>query len=129
MTTARAGTGVTIIAVILGVLFLLSGAAKLVGAEMTAQMFAAFGYPMWFMYVVGAFEALGGILLFSGGRRFIGSLILAVIMVGAVGTHIVHAEYAMAILPAILFAVLMWIGSKTRPVAVGRPLEPHDVRR
>ncbi|MDA6077694.1 DoxX family protein [Edwardsiella anguillarum] len=41
------------------IIFLASGVAKLAGLAFEQAAFARWGYPLWFMYAVGAAETLG----------------------------------------------------------------------
>ena len=40
--------------------FLAVGSMKLMGKEMEVEMFSKWGYPLWFMYFIGACEVAGG---------------------------------------------------------------------
>jgi uncharacterized membrane protein YphA (DoxX/SURF4 family) len=57
-----------------------------------SQQFADWGYPSWFRFVVGADELVGAVLLLIPRRRFLGSALLGVILVGAILTHIVNRD-------------------------------------
>ena len=45
------------------------------------------GFPIWFMYFIGVVEVVGGFFLLTPKLRHIGSLALAVVMVGALTTR------------------------------------------
>ncbi|WFO09863.1 DoxX family protein [Edwardsiella ictaluri] len=51
-------------------IFLASGVAKLAGLGFEQAAFARWGYPLWFMYAVGAAETLGALGLLSRLRRW-----------------------------------------------------------
>ena len=99
----------TIVSWLLGLVFLASGGAKLAGVELMVQQFEGWGYPRWFVDVVGIVEVIGGLLLFIPGLRVLGALALIVVMIGAAGTHIMAGEWANVALPVALLALLVWI--------------------
>lgn len=118
----KARVGLWALAGILSLFFAGGAAGKLVGSQEMVEAFHAWGYPEWFMYMVGAVEILGAMLLLFPRKnmlgapfRFWGALGLAVIMVGAVGTHIVHAEYLSALLPVGLMALLAGMATSAKP--------------
>ena len=99
-------------AISLAVAFVAVGVSKLAGASAMrwAERFANWGYPATASYVVGVFEILGGLgLLFPRWRRA-ASLVLGGLMVGALATHVVHAEFSRVIPPLVLggLALLMY---------------------
>ncbi|MGY0155992.1 DoxX family protein [Edwardsiella tarda] len=96
---------------ILAVIFLLSGVAKLMALPFEVAAFERWGYAIGFMYVVGLAECAGavGLLLPSVRRLAAGGLIL--LMLGALQTHLRHAEGGMAVLAALLLlalALVVW---------------------
>lgn len=103
-----------IVSIILALVFLASGFTKLAGMEMHVQGFDRWGYPIWFMYVTGLLEVLGAGLLIVPAVRFFGGLLLGCVMVGAIGTHLMHGEITMAGAPTLLGILLAWVIWKTR---------------
>lgn len=57
-----------------------------------AQAFAVWGYPSWFRILVGIVEVAGGLFLLIPGTGVYAAGALALIMIGAMGTHIVHGD-------------------------------------
>lgn len=51
------------LSVFLALLFLLAGGSKLFAPEMHFKDFQEWGYPIWFIFVVGAIEVAGAALL------------------------------------------------------------------
>ena len=94
-----------IIVVILALIFFASGAAKLAGLDFEIEAFQRWGYPLWFMYATGAFEVLGAILLVVSRTSAAAAATLAAFMVGALGTHVMHAEWGMLAVAAILMGL------------------------
>jgi putative oxidoreductase len=95
-------------AILLAALFVLIGASKL-GAPSAMRWgarFARWGYPAGTERVVGVLEIAGGIgLLVPKGRRVAGAMLIA-IMIGALLTHLLHAEFPRVLPPLILGVVL-----------------------
>jgi putative oxidoreductase len=69
--------------------FLAAGGSKLSGAPAMVEMFEKIGFGQWFRYVTGALEVLGAILLVVPKTAAIGGWLLAAVMIGAIGTHLV----------------------------------------
>ncbi len=90
---ASPGKGLTISLWILRVLtalaFLAAGGAKLAGAPPMVAVFATIGVGQWFRVLTGLLEVAGAIGLLIPRATFHAALLLAVVMVGAVGAHLV----------------------------------------
>jgi putative oxidoreductase len=69
-------------------LFVLAGTLKLAGVEMEVQLFATIGIGQWFRYLTGLLEISGSIGLFVPALAPYAALMLAVVMSGAVMTHL-----------------------------------------
>jgi putative oxidoreductase len=68
--------------------FLAAGGSKLAGAGAMVGMFARLGAGQWFRYLTGALEVLGAVGLLIPKATFYGAVLLAMVMVGAIITHI-----------------------------------------
>ncbi len=68
---------------LLGLFFIMAGGKKLLGQEAQIDSFFRWGYPLWFLYLIGAIELVGGISLLIPQLRFFAILILSVTMIGA----------------------------------------------
>lgn len=90
--------------------FLMAGSGKLMASPPNPEGFAHWGYPLWMMYVVGAAEVLGALLLLWPRLASFGAVVLAAVMVGAVVTHLVFREWTAMMLPLVLLALLAFIG-------------------
>lgn len=104
MNTRQRRIAVWACAIFLAIAFVSIGLSKLEGraAGRWAERFAQWGYPAGTQYVVGVCEILGGLgVLIPKWRRAAG-LTLAVLMIGALGTHAVHGEFPRLIPPIIL---------------------------
>lgn len=91
-------------------IFLTAGGTKLAGLPVQADNFARWGYPGWFMYVVGVMEAGGAIALLIPRLAGLAALVLCGTMVGAALTHMVHGEMTAAPVPLVLLALVALVG-------------------
>jgi uncharacterized membrane protein YphA (DoxX/SURF4 family) len=94
--------------------FFFSGASKLAGRSPMADRFTYWGYPEWFLPVVGAAEVLGSVLLLIPRAAFLGSILLGAVMAGAVYTHVRHAEWFPALFVVIIIFLLTMVGGYRR---------------
>ena len=87
---------------------------KLMNASGQVEAFARWGYPHWFLFVIGALEASGVLLLlvalFVRHLTLPGALLLAVDMVGALITRMVHADWQNVPLPCFLLVLVILLG-------------------
>ena len=97
----------TILWVLLGILFLFAGGEKLWNPTGHAEEFAHWGYPLWFVYVTGIIELVGGICLLIPMGRFLGVILLSVTMVGASITHLRAGEMGAFPVPIVLLVGLL----------------------
>ena len=109
---------IRVVAVLLGLALCAGGASKLASQSTQVTHFIGWGLPHWFLMLVGTFEVIGGILLALPASRPAGSLILSTIMVGALWTHVVHAEWVEIAPVVLVFALLMAIFRATRARAI-----------
>lgn len=93
---------------------------KLMNDASQVEIFARWGYPHWFLFVIGTLEASGVLLLLVSlfVERLIlpAALLLAVDMGGAIVTRLVHADWENVPLPCVLLALailLGWSGCKS----------------
>ena len=105
-------------AIFLAVAFVAVGASKLGGASAMrwTERVAGWGYPANAQYFIGVLEILGGIGVLIPRWRLTASLTLAALMLGALCTHLVHAEFPRVIPPLVLggLAFLMyWLRRST----------------
>jgi putative oxidoreductase len=77
-----------ILAILLAVVFVLAGGAKLLGSRAMIQEFAQIGIGQWFRYFTGILEVSGAIGVLMPRYRFWAALQIAVIMVGATAVNI-----------------------------------------
>lgn len=105
-----------IIQIILALGFLMFGASKL-GSKQMVDEFTRYGMPQWFRVITSLLEIAGAALLVAGiwndSLIAIGGLLLAVIMAGAVITHLrikdPVSKIGMPIILLILTLVIVFI--------------------
>lgn len=103
----RRRVGSTVLRGLLTAVFLVAAGMKFAAVPFEVDGFARFGYPLWFMYVVGALQLLGAVLLWTRRCVFLGAGLLAVIMVGAVGSHLLAGDPMLMPLPASVLLILL----------------------
>jgi putative oxidoreductase len=97
-----------VISIVLGVFFVFEGVLKF--TPVAAVMFAGFGYPDWFRYLIGVTEVGAGVLLFFPKYVWQAAAGLLLIMFGAIISHIRAGEAPISILPAVVAVFLGVIG-------------------
>ncbi|MGI8803548.1 MAG: DoxX family protein [Solirubrobacteraceae bacterium] len=109
--TGAAGIAGLLIRMVTGVIFVAFGIGKFTSHATELASFRDYGlpFPDAFVYLIGAVEVLGGLLLICGLATRPASLILAANMVGAiVVSGIGRGEMiSLTLAPALLVAVLM----------------------
>jgi putative oxidoreductase len=108
-TAARRTTMVIVlwtVTVLLAVFFTMMGLPKLLGLGGWAGRFATWGYPPSFVILVGVAELAGAVMVLIPRLAILGGALLAVIMLGAAATHLLHGETVRVLVPLVLFAVL-----------------------
>jgi len=88
--------------ILLGVIAIAFGYAKLTGAGLMVQQFQAIGLGQAFLTVAGIAEIVAGICLLLPRGGVLGAVLLTCVMVGALGVIIGHT--ASAVTPAPSFA-------------------------
>jgi len=68
------------------------GFKKLTGNKQSVSLFKKWGYPLWFMRVLGLTEIIGSILMLFNSTRIYGIAIFPVILAGALYTHLKNKE-------------------------------------
>jgi putative oxidoreductase len=116
-----------IVASVVAALFFAAGGAKIGG--WFDQRFVAWGYSPGFAVLIGVFEVLFAIALLFERTAAWAAFGLMAIMLGAIGTHLTHGEYALLILPVsviLLLGVIAWgRGSERSPARSSEPRSPQ----
>lgn len=100
--------------VILTIIFFMSGAAKLASLDFELQAFERWGYPLWFMYLVGFIEVSGAVVLLIKPLRASAAAGLSLFMLGPIVTHVLHAEWGMMGVALVLMLFAGWIAWQWR---------------
>ena len=100
-----------VVTALLSLAFLGAGIMKLTGAEEMRQGFENWGYPIFFMYIIGLCEVAGAIGLWLRRFSYAAKVCFIILMAGAVLTHLVFDGVGDAIGAVILliFAVVTLI--------------------
>lgn len=109
--------------VLLAIVFLAAGGAKLAGISMMVQVYDLIGVGQWFRIVTGIVEVAGAIALLVPGYAAFAALWLACTMVGAILAHltVLPTPAAPAAVLLVLTATLAWLRrDQIRTVAGGR---------
>ena len=91
------------LSILLALIFLASGLAKLASLEFELVAFERWGYPIWFMYLIGVVEVAGGVGLIIQRFSAAAAAALALMMIGAIGTHVMHSEWGMLAAASLIF--------------------------
>lgn len=106
--------GVWFATIALAGVFCFSGVSMVLGTSPMGDRFIYWGYPTWFLSAIGAVETLGAVLLVIPRTGFLGSVVLGLVMAGALFTHIRHAEWFPALFVAIILFLLAMVGAYRR---------------
>lgn len=105
--------------------FSTQGFAKFSASSGWAAAFAHWGYPVWFRVLIGVLEVLAAVLLVWPRTAPAGAAIVLVIMLGAMGTHLIkdNGRHITSELGQIIFAsVVLFARRKQLPSISGRLL-------
>ena len=69
-------------------MFLFAGAMKLSAQPMMVAMFGQIGLGQWFRVFTGTLEVVGALLVLVPATAAFGALLLAIVMIGAIVTHL-----------------------------------------
>ena len=98
-----------IVQTIVGILFLLAGAAKFLAADFCIIKFSQWHYPDKFYMIVGFVEFVAAILLFVPKISKYAVISLIFVMIAAILTHVVHQESTEIFRPGIYLVLLVTI--------------------
>jgi len=92
------------VSVVLAMIFVGVGVTKLVATDLFEAHFARWGLPLWLVWLSGALETTGAVLVLVPRMAAIGGGLLALSAAGAMVVHLVHGELLLGIFPAVLTA-------------------------
>lgn len=108
---------------VLTLYFVANGVTKLIGHPHVVENFQRWGYSRGFLSLVGVVELAAGLLLLPRRTALVGVVVLVGVMLGAIGTHLRHAEWAHGLIPTVTLGLLLIVGLAHRP---GGSLSPGD---
>jgi putative oxidoreductase len=108
--------GTWILQVLIGSLFLFSGASKLFGVTEMVNFFAQVGFGQWLRYVLGVLEVGSAVALFFPRQAFYGAFVLSFSLLGHIVIHEVVLHRPAAFL-VVLLAVTLLIAYLRRSLA------------
>ena len=95
-----------VLTVLLTLAYLMTGVMKLSGGELVRQSFENWGYPVFFIYVIGLCEVAGAVGLWLRRFSYAAKVCLILLMAGAAGTHLVFDTFTEALAPVILIVLI-----------------------
>ena len=110
MRVASVQTGALWLAtLVLAAVFFWTGARKVMGVGGWVAGFTRWGYPPWFRVLIGLVEVGGAVLLLIPRLATLGALAIAVTMVGAISTLLLHGAPSIAT-PLVCLSLAVVIG-------------------
>jgi uncharacterized membrane protein YphA (DoxX/SURF4 family) len=91
-------------------IFMTTGLSKLLSEfGIPILEFKKYGWPIWGLYTVGAFEVLGAICILMPKTTLFASSIFSLVLFGATFTHIFSVELLRALFTGLLFLSTTWL--------------------
>ena len=94
-----------VVSLYLAWLFIKQGYVKFDPDGFWSGAFERWGYPVWFMFLIGFLECLGAILILIPRTGAYGGVIIAVVMIGALITRSIHGASTADLVWIFLFAL------------------------
>ena len=107
-----AGKAIAAAAILLGLVFLGKGVLKLAG--MRVDEYAAWGYPAWLQYFVGAVEVVAGLALLKRGSRLFGGILVILLMIGAIFTLGRAGGFPQVVVPLAWLLLALFVAKESR---------------
>jgi putative oxidoreductase len=100
-----------ILQIVVAVMFLGAGGAKLAGAAPMVQMYDIIGIGQWFRYVTGIIEVGSALMLLVPSLAGFGAVLLACTMVGAIIAHftVLHSAPTGPVVLLCLSGAIVWL--------------------
>jgi putative oxidoreductase len=100
-----------LVSLFLAFVFMRAGVDKFSDDSGWARAFVVWGFPAWFRVLIGALEVAAALLLLVPRAAPVGAILIIVIMLGGMGTHIVHDQarhVRSEVLPIILATAILY---------------------
>lgn len=106
--------GLLVATILVALVLVPAGGAKLAGVPHLHASFAALGLPVWFGYFIGACEVAGGIALFIKPLRALAAAGVSIIMLGAIYYHAVYTPMVQGIPALVVLGLCIYLVVKGR---------------
>jgi uncharacterized membrane protein YphA (DoxX/SURF4 family) len=102
--------GLWVLQIASALMFFFVGGSKLAGTEQMVGLFNVIGIGQWFRYLTGGLEVVGAIALLIPALAGLGAALLALVMIGAIATHlfILHSAPTTAAVLLIANLIVAW---------------------
>src|SRR5262249_9081193 len=90
--------------------FASQGPSKFSDSSGWAKAFAAWHYPIWFRILIGVLETSAAVLLLTRRTAPIGAALIALVMLGGMGTHICRGhpqQVTSEVMPLVLSLIVL----------------------
>ena len=91
---------------LLAAFFVLGGTLNIFASPTVLDDYQRWGYPGWFHYLTGLLEWSSALLVALPFTRLAGSALAATVMTAAAATVLLHGEYAHAVAPLVILALV-----------------------
>ncbi|HVR39878.1 MAG TPA: DoxX family protein [Thermoanaerobaculia bacterium] len=100
---------VWLLTIFLVFLFARAGIAKFDDASGWSKMFRAIGFPVWFRILIGILEVGAAVLILIPRVAIYGTMLIGVVMLGAIGTQLVQHHLHPAPFSALAIATIVFL--------------------
>lgn len=111
-----------LLAFVLALLFFATGGTKLIDFSSHVASFAQWGYPAWFMYLIGGIEVISALFLIFPLTRYYGATLIVFVMIGAIFTHIQAGEWSFVGVSVLILLFALLISIRRTFEINGRPI-------
>jgi len=94
----------------LAAFFVAGSLGNLLAPHTIIEEYVRWGYPHWFHFVTGSLELTAAVLLARASSRLWGAALGCTVMCAALGTVIIHGEYAHAAPPLVVAGLAILVG-------------------
>jgi hypothetical protein len=94
----------------LAAFFVAGSLGNLFAPRSIIEEYVRWGYPHWFHFVTGSLELIAAVLLARAPTRLWGAALGCTVMCAALGTVIIHGEYAHAAPPLVVAGLATLVG-------------------
>ena len=105
---------VYILGLLVGLVFVSQGLMKFDANGFWTPAFERWGYPVWFRYLIGGLETVGGALLFVPRTATYGAGMLIPVMLGAFVTRLNDGRIGDVISVVVYVMLLLWFAYEWR---------------